>query len=272
MKSKVKALLARLGLLESVRFLYSFVKGATLSILVREFRLRVNGSQDRLPLPPAQMMYKVISTRWAATFLDSGETIVNAMEDALRSSGKSLGDFHSILDFGCGCGRLLRHLPKRTKATLLGCDYNPQLIGWCERNLPIAKFAVNSLEPPLPYPDRSFDFIYARSVFTHLSERGQAEWLEEINRVLKPGGMIYLTMHGEQFFDQLSIEERKAVHRGGMVIHLASEEGRNLCTSFELPEYVRAHLPRELTILNYVPGSPREHLKQDGYVLAREIG
>ncbi len=257
-------------MLEAARFLYSFVKGATPSILAREIGYRLGESQAPWPLPPARLMYTVISTRWAATFLDSGEKIVAAMEGALQFAGKSLADFNYILDFGCGCGRLLRHLPKYTKATLSGCDYNAKLIAWCEKNLPIARFAVNSLEPPLPYADGSFDFIYARSVFTHLTEEGQSNWFRELARVLKPDGVIYATMHGEQFFTQLSPEEQQSVRDGGIVVQLANEEGRNICTSFELDGYVRSHLPSGLHLLTFIPGLPQEHPLQDGYVLERE--
>ncbi|HEX5315723.1 MAG TPA: class I SAM-dependent methyltransferase, partial [Candidatus Kapabacteria bacterium] len=262
MKSKAKAVLARLGLLESVRFLYSFIKGVSPSILTREFRLRAGGPREALPLPPPRMMYTIISTRWAATFLDSGETIVNAMEEALRFTGKSLTDFHAILDFGCGCGRLLRHLPKFTDAKLFGCDYNSELISWSAKNLPIAKFSVNSLEPPLPYPDNSFDFIYARSVFTHLPEQAQIEWMKELHRVLAPGGALYFTTHGEQFFDQLSEVEEEAVRRGGIVLRLGSEAGRNICTSFELPGYVKTHLLNGFQLLGFIPGTPQAHVRQ----------
>ena len=41
--------------------------------------------------------------------------------------------------------------------------------------------------PPLPFPDRFFDFVYSISIFTHLPEAMQFAWLEDINRVLKAG-------------------------------------------------------------------------------------
>jgi SAM-dependent methyltransferase len=269
-RSQAKAVLAKLHLLETARWFRSFLKGASPKILAQEFRLRFGAPSDGMPLPPARMMYTVISTRWAVTFLDSGATIVDSIETALRSSGTSLSNFDSILDFGCGCGRLIRHLPKYTTAQLFGCDYNPELVAWCAKNLSIGTFATNTLQPPLPYSDRSFDFVYARSVFTHLSEHGQAEWLEELGRVIKPGGILYLTMHGEQFFEQLSYEEQGSVRGGGIVVHRAGDEGSNLCTSFELPEYVRSHLQRGFRLLTFIPGIADGHLRQDGYVFQRE--
>ncbi len=271
LKSNVKAILARSHLLETTRFFWSFLKGASPSIVAKELSQRIGTPHDRLPLPPARLMYQVISTRWAATFLNSGDKIVAAMETALRSAGTSLMNFHSILDFGCGCGRLIRHLPSYTKAQLFGCDYNSELIAWCANKLPIATFATNNLHPPLPYRDQSFDFIYSRSVFTHLPERGQSEWLEECGRVMKSGGMLYLTTHGEQFFGQLLQEEQEEVRSGGIVVHRAGEEGRNLCTSFELPGYIESHLPQGFKLLAFIPGTAEEHLRQDGYLFQWEM-
>ena len=68
----------------------------------------------------------------------------------------------SVLDFGCGCGRVLRHwrgLPRR----ISGTDYNPALVGWCARHLAFAEFQLNGLAPPLDYPDEAFELVYALS-------------------------------------------------------------------------------------------------------------
>ena len=68
-------------------------------------------------------------------------------------------DADAILDFGCGCGRIARHFRSLKKAKLYGTDYNPELVAWCQRNLPFAEFGVNQLQPPLPYADAKFGFI-----------------------------------------------------------------------------------------------------------------
>ena len=44
-----------------------------------------------------------------------------------------------------------------------------------------------------PYPDRDFDFVSATSVFTHLLPPDATRYIEEISRVLKPGGRTFLT-------------------------------------------------------------------------------
>jgi SAM-dependent methyltransferase len=92
-----------------------------------------------------------------------------AAQNVLQKNNVEIVQFDSILDFGCGLGRVLRRLPDLTGAQLFGCDYNRKLIVWCRANLPFAEFSTNELERKLKYDDHSFDFVYALSVFTHLT-------------------------------------------------------------------------------------------------------
>src|SRR5581483_8314373 len=268
--NRIKRLLAAAGLLEFARTTRSFVKGLSPALLASELRLRLRGAPDGFPLPPADLLFTVIATRWASTFLDSGARIVGAMERELEYAGRPLSNFDTILDFGCGCGRLTRQLPARTNAKLFGCDYNPRLVRWSSEHLSFADFKINFLDPPLPYPDASFDFVFARSVFTHLPEAGQIAWIEELRRVLKPDGVLYFTTHGRQFFDQLSKSEAETVLKGGLAVHLAEEAGRNICSSFALPEYVSRHLLQGFTLLRFVPGTREDHLRQDSYIVSKD--
>jgi SAM-dependent methyltransferase len=50
--------------------------------------------------------------------------------------------------------------------------------------------------PPLPYENASFDYIYSISVFTHFDKTSFVCWGEELSRVLRPGGLALLTLHG----------------------------------------------------------------------------
>jgi SAM-dependent methyltransferase len=52
-------------------------------------------------------------------------------------------------------------------------------------------------EPRLPFDDRRFHFVCAASVFTHMAG-GEDAWILEIRRVLKPGGLAYVTIHDER--------------------------------------------------------------------------
>ena len=85
--------------------------------------------------------------------------------------------FRAVLDFGCGCGRIIRHWKDLKGPVIYGSDYNPQLVEFCRRALPFARFSVNRLRSPLDYEDSTFDFIYAISVFTHLEEGDEDFWI-----------------------------------------------------------------------------------------------
>ena len=176
-------------------------------------------------MPPGRHIFSIIASHWAPVYLDSGREIVDDMEASLGAAGLKLGEFRHILDFGCGCGRLIRHVHARTDAVLYGSDYNPDLVAWCDANLPFASFDINRLEPPFSYGAESFDFAYARSVFTHLPRELQSAWLAELHRVLKPGGVLYMTTHGAHLSARLDAEDRQMVERGEVVVTYTTVAG-----------------------------------------------
>ena len=158
---------------------------------------RVRGAPDGLPLPPAQLMFLVQGTTNVREFLTDGRGTALGVLDVLQDSGIDIDSSKRVLDFGCGCGRVIRHLYAMTGARFYGSDYNPQLIDWCKRNLRFAQFEVNGVSPPLAYEKEQFDLVYALSVFTHLPENLQLAWMSELSRVLRPGGHLLMTTHGE---------------------------------------------------------------------------
>jgi len=100
-----------------------------------------------------------------------------------------------ILDFGCGAGRIIFPLMELGYANCSGCDIDGDNIAWLQAKPGMAdRFHVSGLQPPLPFPDASFDCIYAGSVFTHLDEATQFAFLEDLNRVLAPGGIMAVSV------------------------------------------------------------------------------
>ncbi len=106
-------------------------------------------------------------------------------------------DATRVLDFGCGCGRVLAYLRREIAGELTGSDIDGEAIAWCQENLAeVGTFVRNEIMPPLPFPDATFDLTYAVSVFTHLPKRMERAWLRELTRVTKPGGYLLLTTNG----------------------------------------------------------------------------
>jgi SAM-dependent methyltransferase len=93
---------------------------------------------------------------------------------------------------------MMRHLPAfLPRAELWGVDVNADLMRWCSHNLgSIATFATTTLVPHLPFVDEFFDVVISCSVFPHIDDL-QVAWLLELGRLLRPGGVVYLTIHDE---------------------------------------------------------------------------
>ena len=91
----------------------------------------------------------------------------------------------SVLDFGCGCGRVTRYW-SGFAGSVAGSDIDGPAVAWCRSNLAFARFEQNRLEPPLAFERESFDLVYALSVFTHLTGELQLAWRDELRRVLRP--------------------------------------------------------------------------------------
>jgi len=124
-----------------------------------------------------------------------------------------------------------------------GTDYNPDLVQWCQENLPFAEFGVNQLEPPLSYPGGMFGFVYAFSVFTHLPVSLQIPWAQELWRVLEPGGYLHITVHGDECVKALLSEvQRERFDNGELLVVAEDRAGANQCTAFHPQQYVRSVL------------------------------
>lgn len=148
MKELLKKLLIKTHLYDFLVTYYHMLKQWKPGYFKAELKYRFKGAPDGYPLPPSPLMHKVIARGWSQEFLDLGEEEVNDMTSYLEQSNIEVKDFTSILDFGCGCGRLVRHYLKRTDAKLSGTDYNPNLVKWCQKKLKFGEFKVNSFLPP----------------------------------------------------------------------------------------------------------------------------
>jgi len=126
------------------------------------------------------------------TYQRLGEMLCDHLLGALPEDWSSHGK--RVLDFGCGAGRVLRHIPSRAPdAEIWGCDIDRPSIEWLDENLaPPLNVFVNEENPPLPQSSGAFDLILAGSVFTHLVE-GWSPWLLELRRVLSDDGLLVAT-------------------------------------------------------------------------------
>lgn len=151
-----------------------------------------------LPLPPQDNIFRVAGNISLTSFLLGGSTWFTKLRRLTKLYlGSEIHELSKILDWGCGCGRIARHFLERNINNLVGVDIDPINIKWSEANLPGCEFYRTDYNPPLPFEDNYFDLIYGQSVFTHLSEGDQFAWLEELARVVRVGGFVFVTYCGE---------------------------------------------------------------------------
>jgi SAM-dependent methyltransferase len=262
-----KGLLLAVGLYDPARKLWD--RRPNLRILCWNAGYRLAGASDNLPIPPTRLIYLVVNSREISWFLQSSKMGQQSILHALQRNGRRMENFEAVLDFGCGCGRIMRHWKSLTGHHLYGTDYNPDLVGWCQRELGgIAEFKRNQLTPPLDYEDEKFDFIYAISVFTHLTEALQYAWMNELTRVLKPGGLLLLTVHGESRLYQLEPEEQQRFLSGQLVIKHEAAEGTNVCGAYHPAQWVRDNLAKGLEVVDFIPRGAR-NANQDIFLLRK---
>jgi SAM-dependent methyltransferase len=187
---------------------------------------------EGLPVPPARLRVLVNGIPELDWFLASGRAQTNYLRRLLADAGRPLEQIGTMLEFGCGCGRMTRWWADTAATEVHGCDYNSELVRWCEQNLPFVHASGNDLRPPLPYADESFDFVYAFSVFTHLSVELARDWLGELARVTRPGGLIWFTVHGPSYRERLPPEQREQFDAGAVVVWFPEIEGTNLCAAY----------------------------------------
>jgi SAM-dependent methyltransferase len=111
-----------------------------------------------------------------------------------RHGARALGDA-SVLDFGCGWGRLTRYLARDVApGRLYGCDPVTGILDVGRDNGVPAILATSDFLPEtLPF-DEQFDLAFAFSVFTHLSEEAHRSSLHALHRSLRPDGILVLTI------------------------------------------------------------------------------
>ena len=144
-------------------------------------------------MPPADVHAMTHAIEATGGSLYYGDLVV----ESLASAGTPLEPGRRVLDFGCSSGRVSRVLKAyEPEADYTGCDPNAPAIEWAAENLSGIRFFVSPLTPPLELEPESYDAAFAISIWSHFDEQRGLAWLEEMRRVLKPGGSLLLTTQG----------------------------------------------------------------------------
>ena len=99
-----------------------------------------------------------------------------------------------VLEIGCGVGRVGKHLAPRC-ARWIGCDVSPNMLKFAAerlRDLPNVEFIELAGNDLRPIADGSIDVVYSTVVFMHLESWDRYAYVKEAQRVLRPGGKLYV--------------------------------------------------------------------------------
>jgi len=185
-----------------------------------------------------------------------------------------------ILDWGCGAARVVRYFAADPAFQATGVDIDPFNVDWCRSTFgTMAAFQTIAPMKECPFPAGSFDVVYGISVFTHLNPESERFWLAELHRLLRPGGVAVMSVHGEMTFFK-AINDfwvfDKLVNDGYVDVGACNDLDVNGKPTVDENLYrnvfhSRAYIQRvwgdRFTIIDYIPGGAAAH--QDYVVMTR---
>ncbi len=176
-----------------------------------EYGLKLHASQtDPSLVPPLDTVVKIqrANKADADAFFASGYRTALAYQTELRDYDYPANRMQNMLEMGVGLGRLIIHYFP-FEANLYGCDVTPEAVAWTRSKLGHrVQIETTGIEPPLPYPDGIFDFVYANSVFTHVPCSLMDQWAAELRRIIRPGGfLIFSVLDANHYLRDITYRE-----------------------------------------------------------------
>lgn len=118
------------------------------------------------------------------------QTNIEKIEQLFRNI--DISNIRNVLEVGCGAGMLASYLSEKYQMKVTGTDVDPEQIevakGFHKENAQLNFFAADATD--LPFKNSQFDLVLSFMVMHHINNWRMA--FEEINRVLKPGGIFII--------------------------------------------------------------------------------
>jgi ubiquinone/menaquinone biosynthesis C-methylase UbiE len=180
-----------------------------------------------------------------------GYQYYKAVKDTYESRIRAIDEETKLLDVGSGWGRVIRFFMKDiVPANLSGCDVSPWSIEICNACFKgDLEFQLIDPLPPTLYGDDHFDIIEGCSVFTHLSYYAVVLWMHEYFRILKPGGLLAMSVWKQSRFDSI-----RKLQRGPHISPEADRYQHRLQSSFSSNCELEEDLYKEAGMV-YIPYS-----------------
>ena len=259
-RSRIAIVLGRLYLLGLADRLLMWIR------VLAEYPASRNFARDHpdFPVPPARLLFETAGHVSPAHYRDTGRAHAQFFarligEHAPRSS-------LSVLEWGCGSGRIIRHLKAAgldPGARVIGVDVDRANIEWCRAHVQGIEFRECAALPPLPLADGTLDVVYHYSVWTHLTQASIEAWVKDMARALRDDGLMIGTSHGDRYRDMLSAAQAAAYGSGHPVEHTGCAEGHKRFLGFHPPEFLEPLLRRYFEDVRRVPTADAPAIPQD---------
>jgi len=223
-----------------------------------------------IPLPNDYTLYESYQLNYRK-YIEDGELTAREILDSVKAY---LPANPSILDWGCGPARITRPIKKiYPTAIVSGSDTNVTTITWNKAHIKEIDFIVQNHQPPLPFINQQFDLIIGFSVLTHIPAAAQHKWLLELHRTLKPGGIVWITTHGNHFIQQLSVERKQEIREQGIYSTNYPASGHRMMTTYHQPEKFKQLLEDKFELLEHFDGATYTDKagKQDLWIIRRNV-
>ena len=173
--------------------------------------VRLPGVLERTGLVPDEPPEDVHAMARGALAAGGDYASADLVVAALERAGGAIASVRRALDFGCSSGRTVRPLAAAyPHVQWHGVDPNGPAIAWAAEHVPGVAFARSASEPPLAFGDGELDLVYAISIWSHFAEDAARRWLDEMHRVVAPGGHLVITIHGAESVAHLRPPRRAA--------------------------------------------------------------
>jgi SAM-dependent methyltransferase len=235
----------------------------------RQYRKGIGEVVDGMPLPTGKLIMDVTGIPDIAWYLVSGKHSAEDIIGTLRKNGIHLCSLRTILDFGCGCARVTRHMFKLEGSVIYGVDVNRNAVTWCQENFGKDHFKISNYTPGLDFPDSKFDLVYAVSIFTHLKTEVVVQWFTEFRRVITSGGYLIFTTMGEKFIGSLTRSERDQFMGGNPIVKTGAYSSSNLCRAYHPYDFVLKELKSDFTLIDFSAAAAKGTPGQDLYLFRK---
>lgn len=154
----------------------------------------------RMPEFPPDDLQREIHGHHGEVSIHEGHVFYREIKAYCAYAGRPVRPETSVLDFGCGWGRMARLFMKDVRSqSLVSVEHTDRFLMAARRANPFLPFLQAGLVPPLPLVPGTLDLITSWSTFSHLDEFLASHWMREFHRLLKPDGLVVFTTQSRRF-------------------------------------------------------------------------